>query len=66
MKQRVLTFFQDFQSSGASSLDAFLQQFEKDGWLVKQISTAAIESANHVMGGIPMPRVAITVLIEKL
>lgn len=60
MKQRVITFFVDFKVKDYSELSL------PTGYVVKQIISSSLENANHICDGtIKMPRLAITLLLEK-
>ena len=65
MKQKIVTIFKDFKPSGNFNLDDVVSQANTQGYIVKQIVTTSVHSANPVSGGIPMPRIAITLLLEK-
>lgn len=61
MNQKVITIFIDFKSSGNTELPA-----APAGWIIKQISTSAIENATHTgSSDLKQPRLAVTYLLEK-
>ncbi|MHB9140325.1 MAG: hypothetical protein ACYC25_00430 [Paludibacter sp.] len=60
MKQKIITYFEDFKVDGKSELSI------PNGYIVKQITSSSLESANHIMNAsLKMPRMAITLLLEK-